>query len=332
MKKRSFLLLLPLLFQVYAGNAQHTQRQLSTVISRQIDTLLMPDIEGIKQALEIKTDDSNKPVLLFLSGGPGSSMMPAASSFTSLLKTKFTLVQWDQRDAGKTLALNPSPTQPSVAQMKRDTYQVIRFLTKELNQEKIYLAGSSWGNVLGFYMVEKHPELLHGYFAVNPVISQLASEQELLEILRTHFKEDPLASKELASVTIPFEKDEDLFYLRKWLFYKEGKKYATSDEFKNGFLKWSATWSPVWNEVMAIDLPKTLKKVKCPIYFFVGKNDIQTSSTITQNYFQVIKAPRKSLFVFENSGHQIHKDEPEKLQKAILQTLEIKGSTITGGD
>jgi len=159
---------------------------------------------------------------------------------------------------------------------------------------------------------------------VNPVISQLASEQDLLEILRTHYKEDQLASKELASVTIPFKKDEDLFYIRKWLFYKEGKKYVTSDAFKSGFLKWSETWSPVWNEVMNIDLPKTLKKVKCPIYFFVGKNDIQTSTTITQDYFQGLKAPRKGLVLFENSGHQIHKDEPEKLQNAIIQTLEIK--------
>ncbi|AHJ97820.1 alpha/beta hydrolase [Hymenobacter swuensis DY53] len=295
---------------------------MAVTISRQIDTLLTLEIGGIKQVLQIKTDDSNKPVLLFLSGGPGSSMIPTANNFTGLLKDKFTLVQWDQRDAGKTLALNPSPTQPSVAQMETDTYQVIRFLTKELNQKKVYLLGSSWGNVLGFYMVEKHPDLLHAYFAVNPVVSQLASEQELLAILRTHFEGHPLASKELLSVSIPFEKDEDLFYIRKWLFYKEGKKYAASEEFKKGFLTWSETWSPVWNEVMTIDLPKTLKKVKCPIYFFVGKNDIQTSALITQNYFQDLKAPRKGLVFFENSGHQIHKDEPEKLQKAIIQTVE----------
>ncbi|GAA4000590.1 hypothetical protein GCM10022408_09650 [Hymenobacter fastidiosus] len=173
-------------------------------------------------------------------------------------------------------------------------------------------------------MVENHPELLHSYFAVNPVISQLTSEKELLEILKIYFKETPLASQELASVNIPFKKDEDLFYIRKWLFYKEGKKYATSNEFKNGFLKWSETWSPVWNEVMNIDLPKSLKKVRCPIYFFVGKNDIQTSTEIAEKYFKDLQSPRKGLVLFENSGHQIHKDEPEKFQNAIIQALETK--------
>ena len=88
------------------------------------------------------------------------------------------------------MELNVSPTQPSVEQMEKDTYEIISFLTNELNQEKIYLLGSSWGNVSGFYIVENHPELLHSYFAVNPVISQLASEKELLKILKVHFKEN----------------------------------------------------------------------------------------------------------------------------------------------
>lgn len=290
--------------------------------ANKIDTILTPEIGGIKQAIEIKTDDFNKPILLFLSGGPGSSMMKNADIFTNILKNKFTIVQWDQRDAGKTLKLNPSPDKLSLKQMEDDTYLVINFLRKELQQEKIYLLGSSWGNVLGFYIVENHPELLHSYFAVNPVISQLASEKALLKILKNHFKENATARKELASVKFPFTTDEELFYLRKWLFYKEGKEFVTSNDFKLGFIEWSKSWSPVWNEVMNIDLPKTLKEIKCPIYFFVGKNDIQTSTKITRKYFEKLEAPKKDLFLFEKSAHQIHQDEPELFQKKIIQILE----------
>lgn len=284
--------------------------------------LLTPEIGGIRQAVEIRMDDPSKPVLLFLSGGPGSSMMKGADAFTALLKAHFTIVQWDQRDAGKTLALNPSPVQPSVPLMAEDTRQVIEFVRKRSGQDKIYLLGSSWGNVLGFEIVRNHPELLHAYFAVNPVISQLASEKALLAILKEHFRDNPVASAELASVRIPFSRDEDILYLRKWLFYKDGKAYAVGDDFRKGFLDWSKTWSPVWNEVMQVDLPVSLPKVDCPIYFFVGKNDIQTSTRITEDYFEKLKAPRKALFVFDHSGHQIHHDEPEKLQRTIIQALD----------
>ncbi len=322
MKKHLLILFLAISIKSYKCSAQNNVAFRANFTSNKIDTLLFPTIGGIKQVIEIKTDNANKPILLFLSGGPGGSMMNNAASFTNILKNKFTIVQWDQRDAGKTLKLNPSPVPLSVEQMGSDTYQVIKFITKELNQEKIFLLGSSWGNVLGFYIVKNHPELLYSYFAVNPVISQLASEQELLKILKTHFKGNSIATKELASVKIPFKIDEDLFYLRKWLFNKDGKEFATSNEFKNDFLQFSKTWLPVWNEVLSIVLPKTLKSVNCPVYFFVGKTDIQTSTKITKEYFEKLKAPKKDLFLFEKSGHQIHQDEPEKFQNTILQLLE----------
>lgn len=305
----------------YAQASKEAAPSNAAVAPVKIDSVLTPVIGGIKQVVEIKTDDATKPVLLFLSGGPGSSMINGAATFTSLLKSKFTIVQWDQRDAGKTLKLNPSPVQPSVSLMEQDTLEVIQFIRKELKQDKIYLLGSSWGNVLGFYIVKNHPELLHAYFASNPVVSQLASEKELLAILKNHFKDNEVASKELATVSMPSVVDEDMFYLRKWLFFKEGKAFATSEGFKTGFLQWSKTWSPVWNEVTRIDLPKTMQSVECPIYFFVGKNDIQTSTRITVDYFKVLKAPKKALFMFENSGHQIHQDEAEKFQQVIMGVL-----------
>jgi pimeloyl-ACP methyl ester carboxylesterase len=314
MKKIATLVLLTALIPFDACQAQ--------ALATAINTTLTPDIGGIRQVVEIRTDDASKPVLLFLSGGPGSSMIKGADGFTNVLKDRFTLVQWDQRDAGKTLQLNPSPTQPSVAQMEQDTYEVVQFLQKELKQEKIYLLGSSWGNVLGFSIVKHHPELLHAYFASNPVVSQLDSEKELLQTLKLHFRDNAVASEELASISFPFTNDESMFYLRKWLFYKDGKEFATSAGFRTGFLQWSKNWSPVWNQVMNIDLPTTLKSVDFPVYFFVGKNDIQTSTRITQAYFETLKAPRKGLFLFEHSGHQIHQDEPAKFQEAIIKTLD----------
>lgn len=313
--------------KTYADSVSKQNDFLKNLPTLQIDTLLTTEIGGIKQVIGIKTADYNRPVLLFLSGGPGSSMMKGAPAFTNELINSFTIVQWDQRDAGKTLKLNASPVQPSVAQMEKDTYEAVNFVRKTLHQDKIYLLGSSWGNVLGFYIVRNYPQLLHGYFASNPVVSQLASEKEMLQILKTHFKDNTDASKELALVNIPFKNDDDLFYLRKWLFYKDGKEFVLTDNFKTNFLQWTKVWSPVWNEVMNIDLPKTLKKVDCPIYFFVGKNDIQTSTRITKEYYEQLKAPKKGIYYFENSGHQIHQDEPAEFQKVITQIL---NSSIAG--
>lgn len=322
LKNIMLAVLLSCLIPFHACQAQALAQQTPDKLQDEMTRSLTPDIGGIKQFIEIKTDDLRKPVLLFLSGGPGSSMLNNATAFTRILKTRFTIAQWDQRDAGKTLKLNPSPGQPTVEQMESDTLQVIEFVRKELKQEKIYLLGSSWGNVLGFHAVKQHPEWLHAYFAVNPVVSQLASEQALLATLKTHFKDDAVASKELAGIDPALDTDNDLYYLRKWLFHKEGKDFATSKEFRDMFFQWAKTWSPVWKTVMTIDLRKSLATAGCPVYFFVGKNDIQTSASITQEYFSALQAPKKALFLFEHSGHQIHHDEPEKFQHTIIGILD----------
>lgn len=321
LKTRLIALLCACLLPAAACRAQQdTTPPAPGVIS--MDQRLAVDIGGIRQLVKISTDDARKPALLLLSGGPGSSMINNEERFTSLLRQRFTVVQWDQRGAGQTLEMNPGPLRPTLAQMEEDTYQVVNYVRRELKQEKIYLLGSSWGNVLGFDIVRKHPQLLHAYFAVNPVISQLRSEQQLLAVLQAHFKDNALAMEELGKVRIPFTQDEDLFYLRKWLFIKEGKSAAATSAFRDGFLDWSRTWSPVWNEVMGIDLPTTLKQVRCPVYFFVGKQDIQTATAITTAYAQQLDAPDKAVIVFEKSGHQIHRDEPELFQQAIIKRLD----------
>lgn len=99
------------------------------------------------------------------------------------------------------------------------TYATLCFAneTRHLSRSSVYykrtqtrqntLIRKLLGNVLSFYMVKHHPELLHAYYASNPVISQLASEKELLDTLLAHFKDN----EELAKVKIPFEIDEDLF-------------------------------------------------------------------------------------------------------------------------
>jgi pimeloyl-ACP methyl ester carboxylesterase len=315
------LLLIAILFGFFNVNAQGLSSKTQETLPIKIDAVFTPEIGGIKQAIEIKTDNSEKPVLLFLSGGPGSSMMNTAAGFTDKLKDKFTIVQWDQRDAGKTLKLNPSPNKPTIAQMQNDTYEVIQFVAKKLNKKKIYLAGSSFGNVLGFYIAQKHPELLHAYLAMNPVINSLESEKLSLEKLRDVHKGDKTAIEELLAVKIPFEKAEDLFYIRKWLFVMDGNKGATSDGFKKGFLQWSETWFSAIQEIMQMNLQKSLKKVKCPIYFFVGRDDIQTSTKITEEYFNKLKAPKKELYMFEKSAHSVHKTEAEKFQNIIIEKI-----------
>ena len=62
-------------------------------------------INGIDQYITIRGEDRRNPVLLILAGGPGNTLVSLAQVFRPWEKY-FTIVQWDQRGAGKTFEQN----------------------------------------------------------------------------------------------------------------------------------------------------------------------------------------------------------------------------------
>ena len=281
-------------------------------------------VGNIKQVISY-AGNKELPLILFLHGGPGSSRMKQAPAFSNLLQKHFLVVQWDQRDAGRTLALNKSSVPITVKLMEDDTYEVIKLLLKKFNHKKLYLVGESWGTVLGFRMAEKHPELLNAYIAFSPVVNQTKSEQIVLDKLKIDAKEkgNIPAQKELSTVKIPFENYKQIYYSRKWMFSYDGHPFADKDTvaLKEYMEDWSKTWMPTWNEAIRQNLSTQLPKINCPVYFFLGVKDLQTNFNIAKDYFKLLKAPKKNMFVFENAGHSVLTEEAEQVQKIIIKEI-----------
>ena len=285
-----------------------------------IDSIAVLQIGGIPQVINLKGKDSSKPLLLYLHGGPGNSVMHYAEKFTGRLQEHFVVVQWDQRGVGRTLALNGPANVPTVRQFEEDTHSLIDTLLKRFNRSKLYLAGHSWGTHLGFYMAINYPELLHAYLAICPMINQLESERIILDLMKEKASRtgNNIALRELDAVKIPFENGEQLYFHRKWvLSYMASKAKIT----KSKVAEWSSTWLPIFVEASRQNLFETLPEIKCPVYFFVGRKDVQTNSTITEKYYQKLKAQKKDLFWFELSAHSLPTTEPEKLQEIIIKQV-----------
>ncbi len=273
-------------------------------------------INGIHQWIHIKGKDSTMPVLLFLHGGPGNSAMGYADKFTHELQRHFMVVMWDQRESGKTATLNTSGVSLTIDVVVKDAYDMINYLRERFAQDKIYLMGHSWGGFLALYVAAKYPDPIKGCFALAPMVYQQRSEREMLQVMWDEASErkDTDAIKELGSVHIPFESGEQLYYHRKWLSKKMGSPVAG----KSFVLKWSVKWLSLFNEGSAINLFEAAPEIKCPVYFFVGSRDYQTSSKLTEAYFQAVKAEKKDLFWFTNSAHSLNLTEPTKLQDLVI--------------
>jgi len=309
-------LFLSLAFVIGTLSFAHSQTQLEY-----FDTL---SVGGIGQVISVKGTDNN-PVLLFIHGGPGSSRMNQAETYTAALQKKFIVVQWDQREAGRTQQLNKSPLPVTLQQMEQDTRDVVDSLRKRFNQPKIFLAGESWGTVLGFYMAAQYPDWLHAYLAISPVIDQEKSEKQLISLLKKEATTSGNTTElqELNSVRVPFENYQQIYYSRKWLFHHDGQPVPDADtSVVIDYLRsWAGTWLAVWNEAIQRNLYKTLPKVKCPVYFFVGGKDRQTDFEIAKGYYKKLVAPKKDLFFFENAGHSLLTTEAAEVQKIIIDKI-----------
>jgi pimeloyl-ACP methyl ester carboxylesterase len=285
-----------------------------------IDSAGYVTIGGIKQFVSIKGNDNSRPLLLFLHGGPGNSVMSYAEKFTNLLQRHFVVVQWDQRESGKTRTLNKSPQSLTVGLFEEDTRQLVDTLLRRFNREKLYLAGHSWGSVLGFYMAKNYPDLLYAYIPICPMINQLQSERTVLAMMKERAQKsgNQKALEEMATVKVPFENGEQLFYHRKWLLSFMGSKARiTGDQV----IEWSKTWLHVFNDASKNNLLESLQTIRCPVYFFVGRKDYQTNSNITKAYFEQLNAPKKGIFWFEKSGHSVPTTEPALLQAIIIEKI-----------
>jgi pimeloyl-ACP methyl ester carboxylesterase len=285
-----------------------------------IDTAAEISVGGIRQYVTIESKDRALPLLLFLHGGPGGSVMNYAHKFTNKLRDHFVVIQWDQRQTGKTKEMNVSQVPLSLEVFQNDTHEIIVALLKKFNRKKLYIVGHSWGTALGFHIAGKYPELLYAYVAIGAMINQLESERLALAMMKEAAlkKDDRERSDELAGVKIPFENGEQLYYHRKSLLAFSGSRKALSKEYVE---EWAQTWLKVFNDASRENLFQTLTQIKCPVYFMAGRKDYQTNSSIAEQYFRAVSAPKKAFFWFENSGHSIPSSDPSRLQHIIIDNI-----------
>ncbi|WP_136708996.1 alpha/beta hydrolase [Agromyces sp. H66] len=134
---------------------------------------------GIEQWVTIRGADRANPVLLVVHGGPASPYIPFNPRLSAWERV-VTVVQWDQRGAGKTFVRNGRDDTLTVDRVVADGLELADWIARELGQDRVILMGSSVGTVIATRMLRAAPERFDHYIGANQVglASRAASWRE----------------------------------------------------------------------------------------------------------------------------------------------------------
>ena len=333
-----------------------------------IEELKPITIGGIKQWLHIRGRNRHNPVLLYLHGGQGCPNIGFFDAIQRPWEDYFTIVQWDQRQTGKSYYSADDENEPlSVDQFVEDTEEVIQYLRRHLDQEKLFVLGHSWGSVLGMHMVKRHPGWMYAYIGIGQVVNSMDNERVLFERLLNHAKDKNKKHllKELESIApYPNPENPDKSFADQCSFVRQelsllageaGMHHLSFEDVGKIFgldklISPHLTFEDIIHsilgdkpalfrsghqfaeEFMANDLPNDLGSTfDVPIFFFTGKHDYQTPVPLSDQWFGEINAPYKELVHFDESSHTVVNEEPGKFLVALVNKVLPFAKTVSVG-
>ena len=314
-----------------------------------IERLEKVRIGGIDQWVSIRGNDRRNPVLLMLHGGPGWVAMPTSWYFQRGWEEYFTVVQWDQRGAGKTYVANdPATVAPTMtrARMIADSEEMVAWLRKEFGKDKIFVMGQSWGSYLGLELAQRRPEWLHAYVGIGQLTNAPESERRgwawTLQQAREDGNAEAVAELEAlapyaeGNAPVPLE---SLFKQRRWLNHYGGMVHnRRGGDAEAAAIKLSPEYTDqdvagIWKgndfsmqhllgEVLTLDMSE-VHELKVPLFLFEGRHDHNVSSEVAAQWFETVKAPSKQLVWFEQSAHEVMIEEPGKTLLTLVQQVRL---------
>ncbi|HEY2178859.1 MAG TPA: alpha/beta fold hydrolase [Caulobacteraceae bacterium] len=302
-------------------------------------------IGGIDQWITIRGDDRRNPVLLVLHGGPGYVEMPLSWWYARGWEEYFTVVQWDQRGAGKTYLINdPKAVAPTMTEgrMLADTEEMAAWLRNSLGKRRIFVWGHSWGSYLGLELARRHPDWLHAYIGTGQVANSPKSERRGWAFALTAARRagNARAVSELQAIA-PYAAPgrrialKDAMVVHKWGDYFGGvMAYRTSQEDESHAGRLSPDYSDaeaphiydgnafsehyLLADVFNLDLSGETR-LATPLILLEGRHDRTVSSDVAHEWFEKVTAPEKRFVWFENSAHEPESEEPGKFLLSLVR-------------
>jgi pimeloyl-ACP methyl ester carboxylesterase len=263
------------------------------------------------------------------------------------LEEDFVVVAWDQRGVGKSYeALDPAATL-TLDRAVTDAIEVTNYLRQRFAEEKIYLAGVSWGSTLGVLAVQRSPELFHAWIGSGQMVSQRETDQRLYTELLALADErgDAALRGQLEAYGAPPYQDLMAYvfvmgyyealtpdytpssgYLERGRAANLGPWGVLAREYNlvekvnvmRGFMDEASLMYP---QLQGLDFRRDVPRLDVPVYIFDGEAELTARRDLAWEWFDMLDAPSKQMFTFAGASHTVAMEQVDEFHRILLETI-----------
>ena len=320
------------------------------VLEGSISEKTFVEINGTRLGMFIMAKNTNAPVLLYLSGGPGIPEYLMEQWYPSGLENEFIVCYLEYRGTSLSFDSHLDADSVTLDQYIDDAVGITEYLRGRFGQEKIYLMAHSFGTYVGIHLVDQHPALYCSFIAMSQKTDGRLSETAAYDYMFAQYQAQGNNKMIKRFEEYPIHISKETF--DKYLYEAGGLRdtamhdlgVGTTHEMRSVisgiffpslrctvytpmeriniwrgkfFLANTPVGKGIWDYNAFEDVPE----IEIPIYFLSGIYDYTCAYPLQKEYYEKIHAPQKAFYTFYNSAHSPLFEEPEWAMRIIAKDI-----------
>jgi len=307
------------------------------------------EINGAPNGFFINSKNTDNPVLLFVSSGPGTDDYVFTDKYKDMnLEDHFTVVYWDYRDMGIAYDKKYDTSEITLDNLMDDVHSVTQYLKERFSKEKIYIMGFSGGTHLALRAAKMYPEDYIALINMAQCVTDSPDNDELMY----NFMKDVFTKrgdqKSLKKLEASVERNADGrvvckdWYNYVYLLHDAGggtiynkseftgitlpiltcKCYTVKEKLNYVTAMKMYRKTPLSEELDNFDYRQEITELQIPAYFISGEYDYNCPWELVEEYNEMLEAPDKGFYLISDSAHSPLWENPEETIQVMTEIKE----------
>ena len=307
------------------------------------------DINGAPNGFFINSLNTDNPVLLLVSSGPGTDDYVFTDKYKTMrIEEDFTVVYWDYRSMGIAYDKNHDTEQITLDNLLNDTHEVTEYLKKRFSKEKIYIMGFSGGSHIALKAAQQYPGDYYAYIGMAQVVTDSDERTKLMyDYMKEVFTErDDKASLKKLEKYVEIT-DNNVKMTANWadfvyLLHKAGggtikdesefegivlpvifcKCYTVREKINYVKAMKMYRTTPLNAELAGFDYRNNIPSLDIPAFFISGEYDYNCPWDLVMDYEIKLDAPDKGFYLIPDAAHSPLWENPDKVCEILRRIKE----------